>query len=157
MKTSSGQSYDQFSRSLLFPPSLCGLSTFKQEFVTWITHQLEIYPCPLLSLFQRSERVPFPYLSLCHCDYRATRATELGRYRLLEAMYTGSRELNASLLSFYNASGVTLDELMLSTAHSKYDLIVEWVDYPVPTLHPPPNSTPPAHFHAYSRVFAVLF
>ncbi|KAK7482547.1 hypothetical protein BaRGS_00026258 [Batillaria attramentaria] len=71
----------------------------------------------------------FPSLTICNQNsFRATMATELGRYRLLEAMYTGKGDLNSSTLNYFNASDVTLDDLALSTAHSKYDLIVacEW-------------------------------
>ncbi|KAK7480846.1 hypothetical protein BaRGS_00027932, partial [Batillaria attramentaria] len=71
----------------------------------------------------------FPSLTICNQNaFRATMATELGRYRLLEAMYTGRGDLNISVLKDFNASDVTLDELAVSTAHSKYDLIVgcEW-------------------------------
>ncbi|XP_076472588.1 uncharacterized protein LOC143301990 [Babylonia areolata] len=71
----------------------------------------------------------FPSLTICNQNaFRATKATGLGRYRLLEAMFAGSENHNATFLENYNASDVTLDELYLSTSHSKYDLIVdcEW-------------------------------
>ncbi|XP_046543042.1 uncharacterized protein LOC124253335 isoform X1 [Haliotis rubra] len=75
----------------------------------------------------------FPSVTLCNQNaFRATAATEAGRYRLIEAMYTKSHDFNASQLLAYNATNITLDNLYERAAHRKEDLIVacEWQDKP---------------------------
>lgn len=66
-------------------------------------------------------------LSFWHIVCRATAATEAGRYRLIEEMYTKSHDFNASQLMAYNASNITLDDLYKRAAHRREDLIVAWV------------------------------
>ncbi|XP_071108315.1 uncharacterized protein [Haliotis cracherodii] len=73
----------------------------------------------------------FPSVTLCNQNaFRATAATEAGRYRLIEEMYTKSHDFNASQLMAYNASNITLDDLYERAAHRREDLIVacEWQD-----------------------------
>ena len=59
------------------------------------------------------------------CWNRATRAAQQGRYNMITDLFT-VRESRDPMSYFTGEEGnVTMDELYLSTAHDKYDLIVQ--------------------------------
>lgn len=61
---------------------------------------------------------PFVFLY----NYRASLATDLGRYRLYEAMFTSGGPVNTSYI-FEHGGNITLDDLYLAAAHRKEEFI----------------------------------
>jgi hypothetical protein len=55
-------------------------------------------------------------------DYRASLATDLGRYRLYEAMFTSGGPVNTSYI-FEHGGNITLDDLYLAAAQRKEEFI----------------------------------
>ncbi len=61
--------------------------------------------------------------------FRLQRATEMGYYPLLREMYGNMEGLNYSDIDLnrYNASDVSMERLLLDTAHSKDSMILQYI------------------------------
>ncbi|CAI9741142.1 degenerin del-10 [Octopus vulgaris] len=67
----------------------------------------------------------FPSVTICNQNaFRATKAAELQRYRLLEYIYNNVRYVDSSELERFGYNNITMEELFKSVAHQKEDMII---------------------------------
>ncbi|XP_071161145.1 degenerin-like protein del-10 [Mytilus edulis] len=69
----------------------------------------------------------FPAITLCNQNaFKASLAADLGRYRLLEAMHSSDGTVNTTFI-LKEGGNISLENLYLSSAHQKEDLIFECI------------------------------
>ncbi|GAB1602164.1 acid-sensing ion channel 1C-like, partial, partial [Argonauta hians] len=67
----------------------------------------------------------FPSVTICNQNsFKATKATELGRYRLLENLYNNVRYMNSTEVERYGFNNMSTEELFRDVAHQKEEMII---------------------------------
>ncbi|XP_053396435.1 uncharacterized protein LOC123544907 isoform X3 [Mercenaria mercenaria] len=75
-----------------------------------------------------NQTLDFPAVTICNQNaFRATKAAESHRYRLIEYIFSTTGKISMEKLEKFNSTDLSLEELYTSLAHTKEDFIVNCV------------------------------
>ncbi|XP_060600472.1 uncharacterized protein LOC132753933 isoform X2 [Ruditapes philippinarum] len=75
-----------------------------------------------------NQTLDFPAVTICNQNaFRATKASETHRYRLIELLFSTTGTISLQQLEQFNATDLSLEELYTSLAHTKEDFIISCV------------------------------